>query len=274
MSKIAVVTAVSAGALFVSPSAIDAAELMRYGQQSDDVKELQIALKEQGYFNDHRATGYFGQLTLAAVRSFQADHQLAVDGIVGPKTLAKLHGDSQNEEPSFPNLNQPIELLQNGSSGEKVIALQVELKQLGYFNSRIDGFFGRITRDAVVRFQRSHGLSADGIVGPKTKQQIAIAIGTEAVPEEVAPPYEPEEILTEKNLSYGHTGDRVIELQQLLKDHGYYHGAMTGVFGQATERAVRALQSENGLAVDGIAGPDTMNWLHGNEPTNPDSDFS
>lgn len=52
--------------------------------------------------------------------------------------------------------------------GEDVIKLQEALRDHGYSPGRIDGNFGKKTRNAVRAFQRSAGLKADGIAGPKT----------------------------------------------------------------------------------------------------------
>lgn len=57
--------------------------------QGDDVKELQIRLNELDY-NCGIADGYFGKKTDIAVRNFQTDKGLTVDGIVGRKTAEAL----------------------------------------------------------------------------------------------------------------------------------------------------------------------------------------
>lgn len=53
-------------------------------------------------------------------------------------------------------------------SGEDVTYLQTKLKQHGFFNERIDGFFGQNTLISVTNFQRSVGVKADGVVGSLT----------------------------------------------------------------------------------------------------------
>ena len=56
----------------------------------------------------------------------------------------------------------------------------------------------------------------------------------------------------------GSTGSTVRQIQTKLKSWGYYSGAVDGVYGSATEAAVRAFQKKNGLTVDGKAGPQTL----------------
>ena len=49
------------------------------------------------------------------------------------------------------------------TSGSDVVALQLKLKELGYFQGRADGLFGTITEDAVKLYQVDKGLTATGI---------------------------------------------------------------------------------------------------------------
>jgi hypothetical protein len=62
--------------------------LLREGDRGNDVKTLQGWLDELGY--SVPATGYFGPVTLGAAKTFQRNHHLAVDGVVGPITAAAL----------------------------------------------------------------------------------------------------------------------------------------------------------------------------------------
>lgn len=56
-----------------------------------------------------------------------------------------------------------------GSRGQDVIALQTRLTATGYYSGPITGYFGSLTRAAVVRFQAAHGLPQTGFVGPMTR---------------------------------------------------------------------------------------------------------
>ena len=56
----------------------------------------------------------------------------------------------------------------------------------------------------------------------------------------------------------GSSGQVVTQIQTKLKRWGYYNGAIDGVYGSATEKAVRLFQQKNGLTVDGKAGQKTL----------------
>src|SRR5437667_4428612 len=58
--------------------------------------------------------------------------------------------------------------LKQGSSGPHVAALQQRLKDLGFDPNGVDGNFGPGTLAAVIAFQKSKGLQADGVAGPAT----------------------------------------------------------------------------------------------------------
>lgn len=66
-------------------------------------------------------------------------------------------------------------------------------------------------------------------------------------------------------LKQGATGGEVKEVQRRLKQWGYYNGAVDGVYGPATVKAVKAFQKKNGLTVDGIAGKSTYAALGMND---------
>ncbi|TEB17316.1 D-gamma-glutamyl-meso-diaminopimelic acid endopeptidase CwlS precursor [Pelotomaculum sp. FP] len=62
-------------------------------------------------------------------------------------------------------------------------------------------------------------------------------------------------------LKEGMSGDGVLNLQQKLRDLGYYQGTPDGVFGPGTRSAVASFQSANNLTADGIAGVGTLEAL-------------
>ena len=79
---------ISAGTAFADVK-LSSNTLLKKGYRSFTVTSLPPRLKELGYFTVN-PTGYYGNVTLRAVKSFQSDAGLAADGIVGRNTVAKL----------------------------------------------------------------------------------------------------------------------------------------------------------------------------------------
>lgn len=59
----------------------------------------------------------------------------------------------------------------------------------------------------------------------------------------------------------GSSGETVKKIQTKLKEWGYYDGAVDGVYGSGTEKAVQYFQEKNGLTVDGKAGQKTLDAM-------------
>ena len=82
---------------FAAPAVSDASDsLLVQGDSSDSVSQAQSVLDDKGYY-DYEVDGIFGSITAAAVRDFQADEGLTVDGIIGPNTKAALYGESSSD---------------------------------------------------------------------------------------------------------------------------------------------------------------------------------
>ena len=64
--------------------------------------------------------------------------------------------------------------LRVGSRGEDVKTVQTKLKRWGYYSGGVDGIFGTQTKDAVVKFQQTNSLTADGVVGPATAKALGM----------------------------------------------------------------------------------------------------
>lgn len=129
-------------------------------QRGPRVAQLQRLLRRHAF--PIRVDGIYGPSTDAAIRSFQRVHGLLSDGVVGPRTYRALHAAA----PAVQQVRQ-LRLGPRLLAGRDVSHLQRALRRAGY-HIPIDGHFGRETKRAVIRFQRSHGLQPDGIVGPRT----------------------------------------------------------------------------------------------------------
>lgn len=64
---------------------------------------------------------------------------------------------------------QSDDVLRISSEGEEVVNLQMRLKDLGYLNYKVTGYYGGATLDAIKYFQEKNGLRVDGVVGKETK---------------------------------------------------------------------------------------------------------
>ena len=143
-------------------------------------------------------------------------------------------------------------ILRKGATGTQVCALQTRLAELGY-DVPMDGGFGNITEQAVKDFQKAHGITPDGEVGPKTR---AIMFGISE---------EPVIVQTQRTLKKGMTGEDVKAVQQQLVTLGYLTATPDGIFGGMTEAAVKEFQIANGLGYsDGMVGAWTRNKLANN----------
>lgn len=137
---------------------------LRQGNQGNKVRMLQIYLNEYGY--NLNVDGIFGGGTLNAVRSFQNNNGLVVDGIVGRNTWRALLNDNLREV-----------ALRRGSRSSGVWYLQKLLTSFLYPLGTIDGVFGTQTENAVREFQTENGLTSDGIVGRNTWNALLSSVG-------------------------------------------------------------------------------------------------
>ncbi len=78
--------------------------------------------------------------------------------------------------PPARQLPAPATTLVAGNTGAQVAVLQRALASLGFSGGKADGQYGPATKAAVTRFQRSAGLTADGILGPATLRALENAL--------------------------------------------------------------------------------------------------
>jgi murein DD-endopeptidase MepM/ murein hydrolase activator NlpD len=124
-----------------------------------DVAALQVALSARGLYTG-TVDGIAGPATAAAVRAFQSGAGLAVDGIAGPATRGALGWRGRP-----PLGRRPIAA---GARGWDVAEVQFLLARAGFPSGPFDGIAGARVAAALVRFQASTGLAADGVAGPLT----------------------------------------------------------------------------------------------------------
>ena len=153
---------------------------IRSGATGSDVKQLQENLIQLGYLTGS-PDGTYGTKTVEAVKAFQKANGLTADGTAGPATLKLLYGGNAKAAPATPTPAATAKTtatasssgsLKEGSTGVEVRSLQSRLIELGYLTGKADGVYGKKTTAAVKAFQKANKLTADGIAGAKTLQQL------------------------------------------------------------------------------------------------------
>ena len=124
--------------------------------------------------------GTFGPATEKALRRWQKQHGLPVDGKAGPQTLAAMHLSTGK----VLKRKRPAKR-RRGSAGKPRMRLASTRSQRGggvkalqsALGLSADGVFGAATEKALRRFQRSKGLPVDGVAGPATRRALRLGPG-------------------------------------------------------------------------------------------------
>ncbi len=151
-------------------------DALRRGDRGAAVVEIRETLTSLGLLGgpgDDLATSVPGALDVFddsldhAVRAFQQQRGLLVDGVVGEATYRALR------EASY-RLGERTLAHQFGAPmyGDDVATLQSRLQELGFYTGLVDGFFGLQTHNALMSYQRDYGLAPDGICGPETLRSL------------------------------------------------------------------------------------------------------
>lgn len=239
-------------------AALAAYETIRPGAKGDDVKRMQKKLltidggKYKKDLGEHGADGKYGPMTVKAVRNFQRNRGLKVDGVAGNDTLMALYGGPASVTTDYgkyvTTAKDPTTLYFT-SKGERVKQLQRALKALKYYTGEIDGSFGPGTHKAVMAFQKDKGLTQDGMAGKNTIAALNRAQKTSTISSTLL-------------IAVGASGETIKRIQTRLSSLKYYDGDDSyGYYGQATAKAVREFQSYNNIKITGSIGQNTYNKL-------------
>jgi spore cortex-lytic enzyme len=131
------------------------------------VRLVQQRLRDWGYYNGP-VTGYYGELTKAAVIKFQKKHGLNAEGYLGPLTLEKIGIYVPSTTTSTSGGGTPYD-------STIITKVQQRLRDWGYYDGPVTGYYGDLTKAAVIKFQKKHGLNAEGYLGPLTLEKIGIS---------------------------------------------------------------------------------------------------
>ena len=169
------------------------------------------------------------------------------DGNVTLNDSSVIEGDfqsarAQEEQTEYRSLSL-------GNTGIAVQALQLRLKDLGYFTGDVSGLYDAETEAAVKRFEQTYGTMQTGVATAKLQLKLfasaAPVYGTEEYNSAVISQY--------AVLRPGAVGSSVYALQQRLKNLGYPLTELTGVFDEQTSECVRLFYAAYGLASSDVA---------------------
>lgn len=207
------------------------AEILSSPFQNGERHEETIQLKEDlgaiGFHISNNPTTLYGSQTESAVREFQEEYDLVVNGIADEVTLTTL-----SELTSIP--------MQNGVYRDDVVTLKINLAKLGFpVSNNPTPLFGDVTERVVRDFQQYYGLTVNGIAGDATLEKI-------------------NEVLNSP-FRNGQRHQDTIQLKEDLSLLGYHiSDNPTTLYGTSTERMVRGFQSDYNLRVNGIADSRTL----------------
>ena len=137
-----------------------------------------------------------------------------------------------------------LSTLKYGESDKRVNTLQCRLDELGFLNiDELTEYYGPATRQAVLAFQRQHGLKQTGTANTKT---LTLMFDLSA---------------QKYNLTEGTSGEDVRDLQEQLCDLAYMEKS-TGFFGELTTAVLKDFQERNDFVITGKFDSDTIDLLY------------
>ncbi|HOV70537.1 MAG TPA: peptidoglycan-binding protein, partial [Clostridia bacterium] len=228
---------------------------LKKGDSGDSVRSMQQRLVVKGYLPSNGVDGKFGRQTENALKDFQKYNGLVVSGVLDENTRNKLFGTTSSSSSN--------NVYKKGDSNSTVTKIQQKLIAYGYLGEQYaTGYYGNLTYNAIVEFQKKNGLKADGICGPQTYNKLFSSTAVKNTAANSTNTSSKSQVaLSFGTLRKGSTGNAVVQLQQRLIAKGYMQGDATGYYGNVTFEAVKRFQRANNLTIDGICGPQTVSIL-------------
>jgi len=146
-------------------------ELARVGDASAIVTETITSLSRLGLLNSAEVT--FTKEVVEALRAFQQSRGLTATGKLTRDIYLAL------EEARWRLGDRNLSFIPGALiRGDDIATLQNRLNEMGFSSGRVDGIYGTLTEGAVLEFQKSVGLPADGVCGPATFTALIRLTGT------------------------------------------------------------------------------------------------
>ena len=203
---------------------------LKKGIEHPIITNVQSRLMELGFMEEDIATSYFGDSTEDAIKKFQRQSNLPMDGICSLEIFEKIMAK-----------NAPTYEIKKGYQGNDIKIIQQQLYELSYllYENNVNGYFGSTTESAVMEMQKSNGLKQTGTVDLTTLNFLY------------------SEDVKAYTITNKSDPDIILTYQIKLRDLGYYFGECNGIYGDDFRMAVREYQLNNSQLSDGFIGPST-----------------
>ncbi|BAZ84175.1 peptidoglycan-binding domain-containing protein [Dolichospermum compactum] len=126
----------------------DHPDILSLGDRGEAVRILQEQLITAGFLQN-QPNGYYGSNTVDAVKRFQKQYKLEINGLAGQTTRSKLHS-----------------LVKNSTKSDfTTLEIQRRLQKKGFYKGQINGMMASDTKKAISRAQEFYGISLKDIGG-------------------------------------------------------------------------------------------------------------
>ena len=224
---------------------------LQEGDSGQAVKELQIRLKELGYFTG-ATLGNYRTLTMSAVKAYQKAMGLTEDGIATPKLQKMIFAEQQNTQ--APQATQkPADTGVQATVSLKDASSWLNVRKQASASSAVVGELKHGTKVSVLGESGDWRQISSGSVSGYVKAEYLKYAEEDAQQPETDGEYQ--------TLQYGDSSDAVRALQEQLKKLGYFSGQTLGNYRTQTTAAVKAYQEAMGLEADGVATPELQKMI-------------
>ena len=243
------------------------------GDTGGQVLHAQNRLNTLGY--KVKPDGEFGSVTETAVKSFQTDHKMDSDGVIGPDTTVALRGADPEDAARRRSEREAPEAEKEAPEAEADELDEEEITEMNHADMKHGEKIAALLEEEHEDEDKAEGAAEPSEDSPADKVEDE-AEGEIEEPE-TAPEAEDEEEMVEgepmgskqRDLMMGagvggETGDKqVSDMQSLLDSSGYKVGdaGVDGRFGPDTAKALKKMQRKQGLKADGVFGAQSRRLL-------------
>lgn len=219
-------------------------------QYSNTVLELQRELNQLG-FNAGPVDGVMGARTRSAIRAYQGDNQLLVDGQPTASLLSHVRATGQGRTPAAAPSTSEL-------SSRMVADIQEALRGSGYTTGRESGRLDDQTRAAIRRYESDHGLLMSGEPSAELLRHLRERASAAPAPSAMAV-----------------DANTLARIQAELRERGYPIPLISGRMDAPTRQAIREYQQGQGVSVTGEPSQALLDALRtGSADTTPELGLS